>query len=86
MNASPSMAARLGLRSIPREIRKDTPARNPIKTGPELSERPHFFGANFDAEKKKGTKVQTDKETFQANPYIITHKPQKKDATQIGKD
>lgn len=52
MNASPSMAARLGLRSIPWEIRKDIPARNPIKTGLELSERPHFFGANFETGKK----------------------------------
>lgn len=50
MIARPSMAARLGLISIPRERRKDTPPRKANKAALELPERPHFFGDSLDTE------------------------------------
>jgi hypothetical protein len=64
MKASPNITARLGLISIPSEIRKDTPPRKASKTAWELPETPHFFGESLDAgyEKKK-KKKKTNKQT-----------------------
>lgn len=48
MKASTNITARLGLISIPSEIRKDTPPRKATKTAWELPETPHFFGESLD--------------------------------------
>lgn len=55
MKASPNITARLGLISIPSEIRKDTPPKKATKIAWELPETPHFFGESLDTgyEKKK---------------------------------
>jgi hypothetical protein len=63
MKASPNITARLGLISIPSEIRNDTPPRKATKTAWELPETPHFFGESLDTgyEEKK----RTDQDTFE---------------------
>lgn len=63
MNASPNIAARLGLTSIPLERRKDTPPRKAIRTALELPETPHFFGESLVTGKDNGRKEY--QETFE---------------------
>jgi len=48
----------LGLRSIPCEIRKDTPPKKATKAVLEPSERPHFFGASLVTGQKKERKIK----------------------------
>lgn len=67
MKASPNIAARLGLISIPSEIRNDTPPRKATKTAWELPETPHFFGESLDTgyeEKKEQIKTHLRKKIY----------------------